>query len=177
MESPFSFDYFVFPPRAMSAHFPPFLIGRASWDNMMMASMIKQAEVLDMDVIDVSATVLALHHGIIDKEMYNFRERSGSYWGELFISSAEFDIGIATNAPYYTTYRNRTGRDAYREPAFGQDLIGVDVVERDLKYHVGQLGRTLHIIVDEVRKRNGGTQDFSILLFNGNALCYMVACR
>jgi len=54
--SPFGIDYFVFPKGAY-AEMPPFVVGRAGWDNWMIYHARRQG----WKVIDASADVLAVH--------------------------------------------------------------------------------------------------------------------
>ena len=109
-DTPFAIDYFVLSPQAVPRTLAPFLVGRASWDNMLLwwllvnswgayvppeifkpdndtfihypgLGRVKAKEALrGLPVVSLTDAVYALHLGAVDSDMYDFSKRKGGDW-------------------------------------------------------------------------------------------------
>jgi len=109
-DTPYAIDYFILHPQAVPLTLAPFLVGRASWDNMLLwwllvnswgafvppeifkpdndtfihypgKGQVKAKEVLrGPPVVSLTEAVYALHLGAVDADMYDFSKRKGSDW-------------------------------------------------------------------------------------------------
>lgn len=83
MDSKFAIDYFLFPPHGMPNQYPPFMVGRASWDNIFLFWLHNNtfnATRPGPPIIDVSLAIDAVHLGKQDADMNNFSIRKGANW-------------------------------------------------------------------------------------------------
>jgi hypothetical protein len=82
-DSKFAIDYFLFPPHGMPDQYPPFMVGRASWDNIFLFWLHNNtfnATRPGPPMIDVSHAMDAIHLGAQDADMNNFAKRKGANW-------------------------------------------------------------------------------------------------
>jgi hypothetical protein len=115
-DTAYAIDFFVLHPNAVPRSLAPFLVGRASWDNMMLwwllvnswgahvppeiflpnnhtfihfpgIGRVAARDVLrGPPVVSLSDAVYAMHLGAVDAAMYDFSKRNGSDWAIRLLS-------------------------------------------------------------------------------------------
>lgn len=101
-DSEFCLDYFLIPPESFYKLFPPFLIGRASWDNIMTFWLFNQTLGPNpVPLIEVTNSVLAAHLGWPSSD---FDSRTGSQWSIKLLTVWERrEIGKTTSTQYISS--------------------------------------------------------------------------
>ena len=101
-DSEFCLDYFLMPPESFYKLFPPFLIGRASWDNIMAFWLFNQTLGSNpVPMIEVTDSVLAAHLGWPSSD---FDSRTGSQWSiKLLTVWQRREIGKTTSTQYISS--------------------------------------------------------------------------
>jgi hypothetical protein len=94
-DSDFAQDFFILPQYAFYKLFPPFLVGRASWDNIMTFWLYNQTKSSNpVPLIDISESVLAGHIGMPNND---FDSRKGSEWSiKLLTVWKRMEVGKTT---------------------------------------------------------------------------------
>lgn len=130
-DTSFAMDYFILHPNAVPRNLPPFLVGRANWDNLMTywtlanswgglvppevatpndtiiyfagKGAVRASSVLHgPPVVSLSPSVFALHLGAVDSSMYEFSKRKGSDWAiRLLTDWKRIQFGNIDNSNYF----------------------------------------------------------------------------